>query len=68
MNFVHARYDRKTALRGRNQIAEIEELMNNMTFEMQKKLPKVYSKDLIEVLFRLPYTKRTQFESEGIAS
>lgn len=58
----------KTASKGRNQIAAIEELMNNMAAEMQQKLPKVYSKDLVEALFRLPYTKRTQLESEGIAS
>jgi Fic family protein len=58
----------KTALKGRKQIAAIEELMNNMASEIQQKLPKVYSKDLVEALFRLPYTKRTQLESEGIAS
>ena len=58
----------KTALKGRNQIKAIEELMNIMSSEILKKLPKVYSKDLVETLFRLPYTKRQQLEAEGIAS
>jgi Fic family protein len=47
----------QTALNGRQQIAEIETLMGTMGLEIQEKLPKVYSKDLIETLFRLPYTK-----------
>ena len=33
-------------------------LMNSMSEQIKKELPKVYSKDLIEVLFKLPYTKR----------
>ena len=39
-----------------------------MATEIQEKLPKVYSKDLVEALFRIPYTKRQQLEAEGIAS
>lgn len=58
----------KTALKGRRQITAIEELMNTMSSEILKKLPKVYSKGLVEALFRLPYTKRQQLEKEGIAS
>ena len=58
----------KTALKGRNQIATIEELMNEMSKEIQSKLPKIYSKDLVEILFRLPYTKRSQLESAGIGT
>ena len=58
----------QTALKGRKQIAEIETLMNKMGAEIQKKLPKVYSKDLLEILFRLPYTKRTFLESAGLGN
>lgn len=58
----------KTALKGRNQIAAIEELMNEMSKEIQSKLPKLYSKDLVEILFRLPYTKRSQLETAGIGT
>jgi hypothetical protein len=35
---------------------------------IQKKLPKVYSKDLLEILFRLPYTKRNFLERDGIGN
>lgn len=58
----------KTALKGRNQIAAIEELMNEMGKDIQNKLPKIYSKDLVEILFRLPYTKRSQLEAAGIGN
>ena len=47
----------QTALNGRNQITEIEKLMTDMGKEIQLQLPKIYSKDLMEILFRLPYTK-----------
>ena len=42
--------------------------MNTVAAEIQDKLPKVYSKNLVEALFRLPYTKRQQLEEEGLAS
>ncbi|UOB16909.1 Fic family protein [Abyssalbus ytuae] len=58
----------QTALRGRQQIAEIEKLMNTMGAEIHEKLPKVYSKDLLEVLFKLPYTKRNQLEKAGLGN
>ena len=58
----------KTALKGRTQIAEIENLMREMGKDIQQKLPKIYSKDLMEELFRLPYTKRNQLESAGLGN
>ena len=58
----------QTSLKGRNQIAEIEELMNQMGKEIQEQLPKIYSKDLMEELFRLPYTKRNQLEKAGLGN
>ena len=58
----------QTALKGRNQIAEIENLMNEMGTEIQQKLPKIYSKELMEELFRLPYSKRNQLENAGLGN
>jgi hypothetical protein len=46
----------QTSLKGRSQITAIEKLMNEMAVTIPK-LPKIYSKDLMEELFRLPYTK-----------
>jgi Fic family protein len=58
----------QTALTARAQITEIEELMNKMAIEIQQKSPKIYSKDLMEELFRLPYTKRNQLEKAGLGN
>lgn len=58
----------QTASRGRLQIAEIEKLMNKMGKEIQEVLPRIYSKDLMEQLFRLPYTKRNQLEKAGLGN
>ncbi|MCB0448316.1 MAG: Fic family protein [Gelidibacter sp.] len=58
----------QTALKGRQQITEIEKLMNEMGTEIQEKLPKIYSKDLMEQLFKLPYTKRNQLKKAGIGN
>jgi len=58
----------QTASRGRLQIAEIEKLMNEMGKEIQEVLPRIYSKDLMEQLFRLPYTKRNQLEKAGLGN
>jgi len=58
----------QTALKGRLQIAKIEMLMNGMGLEIQEKLPRIYSKDLMEQLFRLPYTKRNQLEKAGLGN
>ncbi len=58
----------QTAKKGREQITEIEKLMNKMGSAIQKKLPKIYSKDLLEILFRLPYTKRNFLEDAGLGN
>ncbi|HLG33142.1 MAG TPA: Fic/DOC family N-terminal domain-containing protein [Ignavibacteriaceae bacterium] len=57
-----------TAKQGRNRIEIIEKLMNEMGAEILKKLPRIYSKDLLEILFRLPYTKRNFLESAGLGN
>jgi len=58
----------KTARFGREQISSIETLMAEMGSEIQNKLPKVYSKDLLELMFRLPYTKRNQLVKAGLGN
>ena len=58
----------QTALKGRKQIAAIENLMIEMGKEIQYKLPKIYSKELMEELFRLPYTKRNNLEKARIGN
>ncbi len=58
----------ETAKKGRKQIEDIEKVMNKMSAEIQRKLPKIYSKDLLEILFRLPYTKRNFLEDAGLGN
>ncbi len=58
----------ETAKNGRNRILKIEKLMKSMGEKIQKLLPKIYSKDLVETLFRLPYTKRNFIESAGLGN
>jgi hypothetical protein len=42
--------------------------MESTADEIKNKLPKIYSKDLIEILFRLPYTKRQHLIDENIGN
>jgi len=48
----------KTAVKGLKRLESIIQLMEATGQEIKEELPKVYSKDLVEVIFRLPYTKR----------
>lgn len=48
----------KTATSGLEKLEEIITVMEATSEEIKEKLPKVYSKELVEILFRLPYTKR----------
>ena len=48
----------ETAISGLNRLESIIQLMDRTSQEIKEKLPKVYSKDLVEVIFKLPYTKR----------
>ncbi len=58
----------QTALNGRKQISTIEQKMNEMGARMQQALPNIYSKDLLELLFHLPYTKRSYLERAGFGN
>lgn len=57
-----------TSLKGLEQINKITTSMEITADEIKKKLPKIYSKDLIEILFRLPYTKRQHLIDENIGN
>ncbi|MBS1600932.1 MAG: Fic family protein [Bacteroidetes bacterium] len=58
----------KTANKGCRQISEIDKLMDQMSKEIQKILPKIYSRELMEGLFKLPYTKRSHLEKAGLGN
>ena len=47
-----------TAIKGLDGLESIIQLMETTGQEIKEMLPKVYSKDLVEVIFKLPYTKR----------
>ncbi len=47
----------QTAIEGIKLIKEIMDLMTETKYLMRSKLPKIYTKDLLELLFRHPYTK-----------
>jgi Fic family protein len=56
-----------TAGETRNKIITILDAMEKMQKIIQTKVPKIYSKDLIEVLFQNPYCKGQFLENAGIA-
>jgi Fic family protein len=57
-----------TAINTRNRIVDIRALLDETLVRAKKELPaKVYSKELIELLFRQPYTKGQFLVDEGIA-
>lgn len=57
----------QTAIRTQQKILAIRELMENTRIEAKEKLPsRVYSKELIEVLFQQPYTKGKFLVDAGI--
>ena len=47
-----------TAKKGLKRLKDVTDLMQQMTTEIKETLPNVYTKELVEILFRLPYTKR----------
>jgi Fic family protein len=58
----------ETATKGLERLHKIIDIMDKTAEEIKKVLPKIYSKDLIEVLFRLPYTKRQHLIDEEIGN
>jgi Fic family protein len=58
----------KTAQRGIHQLKRITELMDQMAHEIKQRFPRIYSKELVEIIFRLPYTKRQYLIDEGFGT
>jgi Fic family protein len=57
-----------TSINGLNRLNQITTTIEKTAEEIKKKLPKIYSKDLIDILFRLPYTKRQHLVDENIGN
>lgn len=57
----------ETAIATRKRILNIYHLIQETAEKVRTKLPRIYSKDLIEVLFRSPYCKIKFLEESGIA-
>ena len=58
----------ETANKGLKRLSKITVAMEETANEIKKKLPKIYSKDLIEILYRLPYIKRQNLIDENIGN
>ncbi len=57
-----------TAIKGLGRLEAIIQLMETTGQEIKERLPKVYSKDLVEVIFKLPYTKRQYLIDIGLGT
>ena len=58
----------ETSIKGLDRLNKITSSMMKTSEELKEKLPKIYSKDLVEILFRLPYTKRQHLMDENIGN
>jgi Fic family protein len=58
----------ETSTKGLKRLNEITNAMTKTSEEIKAKLPKIYSKELVEILFRLPYTKRQHMIDENIGN
>lgn len=58
----------ETSSKGLERLNKITTTIATTANEIKTKLPKVYSKDLVEILFRLPYTKRRHLIDEHIGN
>jgi Fic family protein len=56
------------AIKGLERLESIVQLMDTTGQEIKEKLPKIYSKDLVEVIFKLPYTKRQNLIDAGLGT
>jgi len=53
---------------GKQRIGKIEKLIQTMAKDIQKQLPRIYSRDLVDEPFRLPYTKRNNIAAARIGN
>lgn len=58
----------ETSKNGLERLNKITTTMDRTANEIKTMLPKVYSKDLVDILFRLPYTKRQRLTDENIGN
>lgn len=58
----------RTANHGLKRLDQVTQLMESTTEQIRVTLPKVYSKDLVETIFRLPYTKRQSLIDVGLGT
>ena len=58
----------ETSNKGLERLNKITITMEKMAEDIKQTLPKIYSKDLVEILFRLPYTKRQHLIDENIGN
>ncbi len=57
-----------TSREGLTKLEKILKLMEQISSEIKQKLPKAYSKELVEILFKLPYTKRRNLIDAGLGT
>ena len=57
-----------TSYAGKTALEEIDRLKDEMGKEIQSEMPKIYSKELLDIMFRLPYTKRKDLVRAGIGN
>lgn len=57
----------QTSTNTKKKILSIRDLINRDVEVVREKLPKIYSKDLLELLYRQPYCKISMLEQAGIA-
>ena len=57
----------QTARTTRERILAIRDLLQNDIAQVKAELPKIYSKELLELLYRQPYCKIRLLEEAGIA-
>ena len=57
-----------TSKKGITRLADILNSMKATSEEIKKVIPKAHSKELIDILYRLPYTKRQQLIDAGLGT
>lgn len=58
----------ETSNTGLKRLKKITNAMEETAIDIKNKMPKIYSKDLIDIIFRLPYTKRKHLVDENIGN
>ncbi|MCD4761930.1 Fic family protein [bacterium] len=57
----------ETSIYMKKKVSDIISLMLKTKHEIRNRVPKIYSKDLLEILFQQPYSKIKSLENAGIA-